>query len=389
MSNGKMLACHYSSMAHTEALTEIYFRKMEDDFDFDTWWDEAVAASKRGELPTWEMDDIGKHPLFSTELPENLADAPALVAMQELLYGEGETPETIAINFKTHGNEALASGKIDNAIRYYTDAIKQNPSDKKLSSTLFANRAQAYLKQDKFVEASSDARKALQYDKTNFKAAFRGAIASEKLELVSQGIEFVQQGLATDLQNEALNEVFLRLKEKKRLADLSNAARKAKMTTAEKKLAAALEKRRVSVGPCHYQFPGEVGKVSVSNGELTFPMLFLYDEAHQSDWVSGASEHDTIEEHMDRMFNPAPEWVDGSSEVYLKSSNLAFFLEVLASSQATDRTVCFKVKRNQPIGELIKDTRLSGFPIVHVISKKSTAALARFCDENTVVKRVH
>ena len=357
---------------------------MEEDFDFDSWFDEAVAASKRGELPTWEMDQIESHPLFSTTVPENIQDYPALVAMQELIYGEGETPLSIATNFKNHGNDALKVGKLANAIQFYSDALAQNAEDSKLNSILYANRAQAYLSQGSLVECTQDARRALALDRSNTKASYRGAAASEKLELFSQSCEFAQQGLVVDPQNKELLEILERSTIRKREVAKAQESSRALMSKKDKMLADALSLRKVTLGPSHYEYPVDIGKVELSDdNELVFPMLFLYDEVSQSDWVTGASEFDTLEDHFNRMFEVKPDW----AHTYQDPKDMAFFLEVLSSSEASEKTVCFRVKRTLPIGQLISNTKLSGFPIVHVIPKSATAALARFLDENTVVVR--
>lgn len=59
---------------------------------------------------------------------------------------------------KERGNAALTSGKFDEAIQAYSDAIKLDPSN----HVLYSNRSAAYLKAGRFQDALSDADKTIQ-----------------------------------------------------------------------------------------------------------------------------------------------------------------------------------------------------------------------------------
>jgi len=63
---------------------------------------------------------------------------------------------------KEKGNTAFKSGNYDAAVTHYTEGIEQDPNNKNLVSTLYANRAAAYHKQKKNKEAVADCDKALE-----------------------------------------------------------------------------------------------------------------------------------------------------------------------------------------------------------------------------------
>lgn len=59
--------------------------------------------------------------------------------------------------FKDQGNAAFKAKNYDDAIKFYSQAIEQNPSD----HTIYANRAAAYQNQGKYDDALSSAEKAI------------------------------------------------------------------------------------------------------------------------------------------------------------------------------------------------------------------------------------
>jgi hypothetical protein len=236
---------------------------------------------------------------------------------------------------------------------------------------------------ENYPQCTQDCVSALSLDPQNAKAAFRGAISCEKLSLPARGLEIASTGLVAEPANPFLLEVFNRLTEKVKAIEDARAIE----SGVSKELLKICEEKGILIGKSNYQYPGDMGGLAYEDETLKFPMLFLYDEAHMSDWVTYASEYDTLAEHYDHMFGESlPEWAAG--DLYKSSSNMLFFLEVLASRDPMERnTVCFKVDMNTEMIDLIQDTHLCGFPIIHVIPKTSKDALARFLEENTVVQR--
>lgn len=60
---------------------------------------------------------------------------------------------------KNHGNECLRSGKVNEAIKFYTEAINLEPT-----AALYSNRSSAYLKLQKYYEADCDAKETIKLD---------------------------------------------------------------------------------------------------------------------------------------------------------------------------------------------------------------------------------
>lgn len=63
---------------------------------------------------------------------------------------------------KEKGNAAFKAGKHEEAITHYTEGIEQDPFNKNIVGTLYANRAAANLKLKRHKEAISDCDKAIE-----------------------------------------------------------------------------------------------------------------------------------------------------------------------------------------------------------------------------------
>lgn len=96
---------------------------------------------------------------------------------------------------KQEGNACVTSGRFDEAIRLYTQAIALD----KENAVLFLNRSLAYAKLEKWIEAEQDAAHGLVLDPTNVKAVYRRGQAlcgqgkwDEAHEILSGGLDMDQ-----------------------------------------------------------------------------------------------------------------------------------------------------------------------------------------------------
>jgi len=76
---------------------------------------------------------------------------------------------------KEEGNNAIKTGKYDEAIEFYTKALEIDPCNKKLNAVLYANRAAAHLKKKDTDKAIADCDKAIELDEKYIKAYLRRA----------------------------------------------------------------------------------------------------------------------------------------------------------------------------------------------------------------------
>eukprot|EP01119_Soliformovum_irregulare_P011632 TRINITY_DN2938_c0_g1_i4.p1 TRINITY_DN2938_c0_g1~~TRINITY_DN2938_c0_g1_i4.p1 ORF type:complete len:484 (-),score=130.44 TRINITY_DN2938_c0_g1_i4:13-1464(-) len=83
---------------------------------------------------------------------------------------------------KKEGNDAFSAGNYEEAINIYSECLQLEPNTSSLSSTLYCNRAAAYLKLGKHQEAIDDCTKTIEIDPNYEKAYLRRAAASMKME---------------------------------------------------------------------------------------------------------------------------------------------------------------------------------------------------------------
>jgi DnaJ family protein C protein 7 len=76
-------------------------------------------------------------------------------------------------DFKTKGNESFKKGAYQEALNHYTSGIQQDPSNRKVGSVLYANRALAQVKLKKFKDALNDCNKAIEWNPHYAKAFLR------------------------------------------------------------------------------------------------------------------------------------------------------------------------------------------------------------------------
>lgn len=95
-----------------------------------------------------------------------------------------------AIKFKNDGNTKFKSGKFNEAIEFYDQAIdtcpKTNPTD---LSTFYQNRAAAYEQLQKWSSVKDDCTSALQLNPRYIKALYRRAKASENANDLTSSLE--------------------------------------------------------------------------------------------------------------------------------------------------------------------------------------------------------
>lgn len=167
-----------------------------------------------GEHPTWSMEEIESHPLYMTGFNDDVSND-HIEALKSVLYDE-ETPESLCRNFKDQGNEAVKRGSLEDARIYYERALDTGCNDRELRSLVHSNLAFVHLKRERYPECVDECYRAIGENPNNRKAYFRGAMASLKLELYSQGMYFANGGLAVDGENEDLKKLLGEFEERRR-----------------------------------------------------------------------------------------------------------------------------------------------------------------------------
>jgi len=107
-----------------------------------------------------------------------------------------------ATQLKDQGNKALSAGKIDEAVRCYTEALAVDPQN----HVLFSNRSAAYAKKGEYEKALQDACQTIKIKPDWGKGYSRKAAAQEFLEKFDDAKVTYQEGLRREPGNQQLKE---------------------------------------------------------------------------------------------------------------------------------------------------------------------------------------
>lgn len=112
--------------------------------------------------------------------------------------------------YKEKGNEAFKNSKWDEAIEYYTKAIKTGEKSRELP-VFYKNRAAAYLKVNNYDAAVADCTESLEISPNDPKALFRRSQAYEALEKYEESYKDAVDLWKADPNNKAIQPVLERL----------------------------------------------------------------------------------------------------------------------------------------------------------------------------------
>lgn len=102
-----------------------------------------------------------------------------------------------ADELKQLGNEAFSRKDFDEAISFYSEAIKINPKN----HVLFSNRSACYAGKKEWTAAAEDAKVCIKIDPTFIKGYYRLANAQIELEELDAAHSTIKQGLNVDQNN--------------------------------------------------------------------------------------------------------------------------------------------------------------------------------------------
>lgn len=307
----------------------------------------------------WE-EEFERVPMFMTSAPEEFDSQkyPELATIQAMLHDEDRTPEEKAEDLKNEGNSYFKEKKYEKAVLSYTAGLSLKCSDQDLNAVTFSNRAAAHFYLGNMRSALKDAIVAKKLKPDHLKALVRGAQCCIELRNFTEAVRWCDEGLKVHSTDKKLLELRATADKQKKAADRDarKAKAKEKKQLCEKEsLLNAIKDRGIKLlqstqpqrdsdsedeedggssqglsqlsldGLSSQEVTGAQVFIKPEDGALYWPVLFLYPEHQQSDFISAFCENHRFSDHLSVMFGEElPPW---DTEHKYRPLNLQLFFE--------------------------------------------------------------
>lgn len=309
---------------------------------------------------TWK-EEFERVPMFMTKVPDEFDPTiyPELAAIQSIIHSGDRSPEEKAEDLKDEGNSYFKDKNYKKAILSYTAALQVKSSDQEMNVIILSNRAATHFYLGNMRSALNDATAAKMIKPDHLKALIRGAQCCIELRNFADAVSWCDEGLKIHPTDKKLQELRATADKHKRAADRDARRAKAKekqlfgekealLATIKQKgikfLPSTSTRRRSdsdddddggssSLGLSELSLDGlssqEVTGAQVfinpEDGLLHWPVLFLYPEHQQSDFISAFSENNCFSDHLSVMFGEElPPW---DTDQKYHPPNLELFFE--------------------------------------------------------------
>ncbi|XP_004607168.2 tetratricopeptide repeat protein 4 isoform X2 [Sorex araneus] len=281
----------------------------------------------------WE-EEFDKIPLFMKKAPSEIdpKENPDLACLQSIIFDEERSPEEQAKTYKDEGNDYFKEKDYKKAVVSYTEGLKKKCTDPDLNAVLYTNRAAAHFYLGNFRSALNDVAAARKLKPNHLKAVIRGALCHLELKNFTEAVSWCDEGLQIDPTEKKLLEVRVKADKLKRTQQRD--MRKAKVNEKKEQskneaLLQAVQARGIRLAAAaageeedsDSEGPGELCLDGLSSenpcgarlsmdeqGRLSWPVLFLYPEYGQSDFISAFHEDSRFIDHLMVMFGETPSW---------------------------------------------------------------------------------
>ncbi|XP_059545427.1 tetratricopeptide repeat protein 4 isoform X1 [Myotis daubentonii] len=280
----------------------------------------------------WE-EEFEKIPLFMKKAPSEIdpKENPDLACLQSIIFDDERPPEEQAKTYKDEGNEYFKEKDYEKAVISYTEGLKKKCADPDLNAVLYTNRAAAQYYLGNFRSALNDVTAARKLKPCHLKAIVRGALCHLELKNFAEAMNWCDEGLQIDAKEKKLLEMRIKAEKLKRTEqrDIRKAKLKEKKEQNQNEaLLQAIKARNIrlvseatsededsasdglSALLDGLSFENPYGaRLSVDDqGRLSWPVLFLYPEYAQSDFISAFHEDSRFIDHLMVMFAETPSW---------------------------------------------------------------------------------
>ncbi|KAM8873696.1 tetratricopeptide repeat protein 4 isoform 2-T2 [Spinachia spinachia] len=352
----------------------------------------------------WE-EEFDRIPMFMKKAPEEIDPQkyPELACLQAILHDEDRPPVEQAKSLKDEGNAYFKEKNYEKAILAYAAGLKKRCGDQELDTVLLTNRAAAHFYLGNMRSAFNDAAAAKKIKPEHLKALIRGAQSCIELRNFAEAVQWCDEGLRAHPTDKKLQELRAAADKHKRAKerDARKAKIKQKKLLAEKEtLLAGIKDRGIKLFQSVKPRPGgansedededEGSSAAISQlsldglssqeatgaqvfldeqGSLHWPVLFLYPEHQQTDFISAFSEKDCFLDHLAIMFGEElPPW-DADRKYH--PNNLQLYFE------DEEKDTLYEVDPQTSLLKVLQHKRFfvkSGTPSFIVLVKSSSFA---------------
>lgn len=280
-------------------------------------------------------EQMAEHPLFSPYLQEEgavegeAAINPLSEGLAQLKFDpDHNTPLEVATSYKEEGNLQFKYKKYRLAVANYSEGLKQKSPDQDLNAQLHNNRAAAHWHLGNYRSVIKDCEKALELKPDYTKAIKRAVDSTLKLKSWDEMFAWCERGLQQDPANAELKTLRLQAVKEKKLLERDNRKKMRevnKKKDEEESILNVIKNRGVRLGASHIKgsatltlqdleahHPAAQGaRVHLNErSELVWPVILLYPEYQESDFIREFTESDCFGDHLEAMFGegvpPAP-----------------------------------------------------------------------------------
>ncbi|BHF68413.1 Tetratricopeptide repeat protein 4 [Sparganum proliferum] len=269
--------------------------------------------------------DLRSHPAFAKTL-EDMQDSPAFQALQALKY-ESENPNgkfypefdrlENAQSYKEEGNYHVERGEFNKAVTAYGAGIAAKPTDKKLLAVLYTNRGIAQARMKNYGSCVQDCKSAIKCDTSHTKAYVQAVKTLLLLSKYKEAVEMCKAGLEVSPSHEALTELKRKSEELEAKSVAQEAAKQSEIKNNCHQLVDAFKQLTSRGIVINMELPPiglpESAAVQISFDHLNkihWPVLFMYPEFGQTDFVQDVAEYVTVKHCLKQLLTPSnpPPW---------------------------------------------------------------------------------
>ncbi|NWW80720.1 TTC4 protein, partial [Climacteris rufus] len=286
------------------------------------------------------------------------------------------------------GNEYFREKDYGRAVAAYSEGLRRRCGEPELDAVLLTNRGAAHFHMGNYRSALNDAIQAKKLKPTHLKAIIRGALCHMELKNFSEAIAWCEEGLQIDSKEKKLVE--MRAKADKLKVNIKAAwhlqclslwdpwweRAPCKFVCSKRNIKLVAEpsdeEEEVSDGLAEMSLDGfhsdsaTGAKVHLdAEGNLNWPVLFLYPEHEQTDFTVAFHENSRFIDHLMVMFAELPPW--DLEKKYLPS-NLELYFE------DEEREEIYEVNPEHTLLQVLQHERYfvkAGTPTVLVFAKRS------------------